>query len=160
MTHCLDTQTASVTFHAGAQRYALTVDRVREVQQIVSFADVDHAGLVLGVIDVRGESVPVVDVRALIGLPAVARTLDTPMIVVRGPAGAVALLVDAVDAVMTLVPEEAEPAPSLHPLASRIRAVHRVSGELVFALDVDALLGPVGPGCADDAGHEGGGRDE
>ncbi|HET6498172.1 MAG TPA: chemotaxis protein CheW, partial [Coriobacteriia bacterium] len=69
-------------------------------------------------------------------------------------AGAVALLVDAVDAVVTLCAEEAESAPSLHPLASRIRAVHRISGELVFVLDVDALLSPMGPGCDGGGGHE------
>lgn len=154
MAQCVDTEAAqAVTFRAGSQRYALGVDRVREVQQIVAFTDAPaNDGLVLGVIDIRGESVPVVDVRALIGLPHLGRTLDTPMLVVRGPVGAVALLVDAVDTVVTLGSEEAEPAPAQHPLASRIRAVHRVSGELVFLLDADTLLDPVGrareEGCA------------
>lgn len=156
MTQCLDTQAATaVTFRAGPQRYALTVDRVREVQQIVSFADAPAGdGLVLGVIDVRGESVPVVDVRALIGLPSVVRNLDTPMIVTRGPVGSVALLIDAVETVVTLSAEEAEPAPPLHPLASRISAVHRVSGELVFVLDLEALLRPVGLECEGGESHE------
>lgn len=132
-----------ITFWAGTQRYALPIDRVREIQQIVAFAEVpDETGLVLGMVDVRGEIVPVVDIRTLIGLPREPYTLDTPMIVILGAGGPVALIVDAVDTVVDLPAEGAGPAPVMHSLASRILGVHHLDDGLVFVLDADALLEP------------------
>jgi purine-binding chemotaxis protein CheW len=133
-----------ITFWAGTQRYALPIDRVREIQQIVAFAEVpDETGLVLGMVDVRGEIVPVVDIRTLIGLPREPYTLDTPMIVMLGADGPVALIVDAVDTVVDLPAEDSGPAPAMHSLASRILGVHHLDDGLVFVLDADALLEPV-----------------
>ncbi|MDY0087324.1 MAG: chemotaxis protein CheW [Coriobacteriia bacterium] len=138
-----------VTFHADAQVYALPVDRVREIQQIVAFAEVPDAGDgICGMIDVRGEIVPVVDGRTLLGLPPAAYTVDTPMIVMLGPEGPVALVVDEVDAILDLSVDLAEPAPTLHPLASKILGVHHQEGRLVSVLDVDALLADVGKNLA------------
>jgi len=134
----------AVTFRVGSERYALPVERVREIQQIVAFADVPGgAGAVVGMVDVRGEIVPVVDARALIGMPPQPYTLDTPMIVALGPAGPVAFVVDAVDTVVELRADDAAAAPAMHPLASRIQAVHHLEDGLVFVLDADALLAPV-----------------
>jgi purine-binding chemotaxis protein CheW len=133
-----------ITFWAGAQRYALPIDRVREIQQIVAFAEMpDETGLILGMVDVRGEIVPVVDVRTLIGLPREPYTLDTPIMVIRGADGPVALIVDAVDTVVDLPADGAGSAPAMHSLASRILGVHHLHDGLVFVLDADALLEPV-----------------
>jgi len=130
-----------ITFWAGTQRYALPIDRVREIQQIVAFAELpDETGLVLGMVDVRGEIVPVVDIRTLIGLPREPYTLDTPMIVMLGARGPVALIVDAVDTVIDLPAEGIGPAPAMHSLASRILGVHHLDDGLVFVLDADTLL--------------------
>lgn len=145
MATAYDTQLASaVTFRAGPQRYALPIERVREIQKIVAFAEVpDENGTVLGMVDIRGEIVPVVDVRTLIGLPLELHTLETPMIVVRSSVGPVALIVDAVETVVELPAGLAGAAPEMHSLASRVLAVHRLDDELVFLLDIDALLEPV-----------------
>lgn len=134
-----------VTFRADGQVYALPVERVREIQQIVAFADVPNAGDgVCGMIDVRGEIVPVVDGRALLGLPPADYTVDTPMIVVLSADGPVALVVDAVDAILDLALNEAGSAPAIHPLASQISEVHHSEGQIVSVLDVDATLADVG----------------
>ncbi len=134
----------AVTFRTGSERYALPIDRVREVQQIVAFAEVPGgSGAVIGMVDVRSEIVPVVDVRALIGLPPLPYTLETPMIVALGPDGPVALVVDAVETVVELAADAGGPAPAMHALASRISSVHRVEEGLVFVLDADALLAPL-----------------
>lgn len=141
---------AAVTFRVGPQRYGLPIDRVREIQKIVAFAEVpDENGTVLGMVDVRGEIVPVIDIRRLIGLPLAPYTLDTPMIVVASFAGPVALIVDAVDTVVDLPAGSAGAPPERHSLVSRILGVYRLDDEIVFLLDIDALLEPV------DLGDEG-----
>jgi purine-binding chemotaxis protein CheW len=134
----------AVTFRAGQQRYALPIERVREIQKIVAFAEVpDDNGMVTGMVDIRGEIVPVVDVRSLLGLPNAPYTLDTPMVVVSSGFGPVALVVDAVDAVIAISSDEAAAVPEMHSLASRTLGVHRADDELVLLLDIDALLEPV-----------------
>jgi purine-binding chemotaxis protein CheW len=134
----------AVTFRAGHQRYAVPIERVREIQKIVAFAEVpDENAMVIGMVDIRGEIVPVVDVRRLLGLPAEPYTLDTPMLVVSSTAGPVALIVDTVDTVAEMPADAAGAVPEMHSLASRVLGVHRIDDELVFLLDIDALLEPV-----------------
>jgi purine-binding chemotaxis protein CheW len=144
MTTAYDTRlTSAVTFRVGPQRYAFPIERVREIQKIVAYAEVpDESGMVLGMVDVRGEIVPVVDIRSLIGLPLEPYTLETPMVVVGSSAGPVALIVDAVESVVDLSTDPAD-APEMHSLASRVLGVHRLGDELIFLLDIDALLEPV-----------------
>jgi purine-binding chemotaxis protein CheW len=134
----------AVTFRAGRQRYALPIGRVREIQKIVAFADVpDESAMVIGMVDIRGEIVPVVDVRSLLGLPVQPYTLETPMVVVSSASGPVALIVDAVDAVAEITADGAGTVPEMHSLAPRVLGVHRIAEELVFLLDIDRLLEPV-----------------
>jgi purine-binding chemotaxis protein CheW len=134
----------AVTFRAGHQRYALPIERVREIQKIVAFADIpDENAMVIGMVDIRGEIVPVVDVRSLLGLPVQPYTLETPMVVVSSASGPVALVVDAVDAVAEMSADGAGIVPEMHSLAPRVLGVHRIAEELVFLLDIDRLLEPV-----------------
>lgn len=142
MTSPVDMQSVSaLVFTAAGQRYALPIDRVREVQQIVAFAEVpDETGKVIGMIDIRGEIVPAIDFRMLLGLSPERYTLETPMIVACSSRGPVALVVEAVDTVVDLPTSSAEPLPAIHPLAPRMLGVYRLGDALAFLLDVDALL--------------------
>ncbi|MBW6468817.1 MAG: chemotaxis protein CheW [Coriobacteriia bacterium] len=150
------TLATAVTFRIGGQRYALPLERVREIQKIVAFAEMpDESAMIVGMVDVRGEVLPVVDARLLLGLQPEPYTLETPMIFVTSTAGPVALIVDAVDTVVELSGDAAAALPAAHALASRMCGAHRVDGELVFLLDADALLAPVDlPGGGQGASDE------
>lgn len=139
-----DARTTAIAFRVGGQRYALGLDVVREIQQIVEFAGVpeDREG-VLGIVDIRGEAVLAVDGRALLGLEPEPYTLDTPMLVVEGPAGRVALLVDVVDDVIELGGEDVVPAAGVTPYLSGLQSVVHGGEGLVVMLDVAELLAPL-----------------
>ena len=133
-----------VTFHLGGQVYALPIDRVQEIQQIVEFTQVpDDSPAILGMVNLRGLVIPALDTHTLLGMSVVEHTIDTPMIICRSSQGLVALIVEQVDDVVDLPEGCLQAAPSIHSLASRMVGVCRFDTGMVFLLDVDALLEPV-----------------
>lgn len=134
----------AIAVRSAGQRYALPIEQVREIHQIVAFAEVpDETGTVLGMVDVRGEVVPAVDVRTLLGAPLEPHTPDSPMVIVTSGRGTVALVVDRVDAMFDVAADSLEPAPDLHPLSTRMLGACRYEEELIFFLDLETLLDPV-----------------
>lgn len=133
-----------VTFHLAGQRYGLPIAKVQEIQQIVAFTGVPSAGsAVIGMINLRGQVIPAIDLRALFGLPHLDYHLDTPMVICRVEGHMVALVVDEVEDVINLPEGCMSPPPGMHALASKMIGVCRLEAQLVFLLDVDRLVAPV-----------------
>jgi purine-binding chemotaxis protein CheW len=131
----------AVAFFLGGQRYALPIERVNEIQQIVAFSDVPNNGsAVVGMVNLRGHVIPAVDMRRLVGLPEQPYGLETPMIIVSSTDHVVALVVDEVEDVLELPAECMQDTPPLHALASRMLGVCRLPDGLLNILDVDRLL--------------------
>jgi purine-binding chemotaxis protein CheW len=131
-----------VAFFLGGQRYALPIERVREIQQIVAFSEVPSGGQgVVGMVNLRGLVIPAIDMRRLVGLEPRAYTLETPMIIAEIKNEQVAMLVDEVQDVFELPPDCLQDAPALHQLSSKMIGVARLADGLVYVLDLDRLLG-------------------
>lgn len=130
-----------VVFRLEGQRYALPVDHVQEIQQIVRPTRLpDGSKALLGMIDLRGRVLPLIDLRLLLGLPAEAYDLQTPMIIGRTGEHLVALVVDEVDDVVDL-PEGCLQQPSgIYELADRMLGVCRLGEGLVFVLDMNRVV--------------------
>jgi len=133
-----------VAFFLGGQRYALPIERVQEIQQIVAFSEVPESrASVVGMVNLRGEVIPAVDLRRLVGLPAQEYCLETPMIICRHAGQMVALLVDEVQDVLGLPIGCVQEAPGLGALSSKMIGVARLDDGLAYLLDLDRLLGDV-----------------
>ena len=131
----------AVAFLLAGQRYALPIERVNEIQQIVAFSDTSHQGsAVVGMVNLRGHVIPAVDMRLLVGLEEQAYSLETPMIIVKSEGHTLALIVDEVQDVLELPDGCLQPVPPLHALASRMIGVCRLSDGLLNLLDIDRLL--------------------
>lgn len=130
-----------VAFFLNGQRYALPIERVREIQQIVALSDVP-AGTkgVVGMVNLRGQVIPAVDMRRLLGLDPREYTLETPMIIAEVHGEFVALIVDEVQDVFELPADCLQSAPALHQLSSSMIGVARLADGLVYILDPDLLL--------------------
>jgi purine-binding chemotaxis protein CheW len=137
----LATVTRAIAFFLGGQRYALPIERVNEIQQIVAFSDVPtDDSAVVGMVNLRGRVIPAVDMRRLVGLPQEPYSLDTPMIIVETEGQMIALVVDEVQDVIELPAESMQETPPLHALASRMLGVCRMEDGLLNVLDIDKLL--------------------
>lgn len=130
-----------VAFFLGGQRYALPLDRVHEIQQIVAFSETsDDLSSVVGMVNLRGSVIPAVDMRVLVGLEPQAYTLETPMIITETYRQIVALIVDEVQDVLELPEGCLQDTPPLHALASKMIGVCRMPDGLMNLLDIDLLL--------------------
>ncbi len=131
----------AVVFLLGGQRYALPIDAVQEIQQIVAMTDVpESAQGVIGMVNLRGDVIPAVDLRRLLKMEAHAFDLQTPMVIARLSGSLVALVVDEVEDVAALPEGCIQGAGEFLELADRLIGVCRLETELVFLLDPEALL--------------------
>ena len=130
-----------VTFRLGDQLYALPIETVQEIQQIVEMLPLpDSAPALVGLIDLRGTVVPAIDLRLLVGLPASDYQLETPMIFCYARQHVVALIVDGVEDVVDLPDGCVQPPSGLYSLADRMIGVARLASGLVPLLDIDRLV--------------------
>lgn len=131
-----------VVFFLDGQRYALPIERVQEIQQIVAFSAVPggSAGIV-GMVNLRGHVIPAVDMRAFVGLPTMEYSLETPMIICRVDDHLIALIVDSVQDVVLLAADSLQPPPAMHSLAGKMLGVARSDEGLIYVLDLGLLLG-------------------
>ncbi len=145
-------------FRVGGEEYVVDLRRVREVSKPVGIRPVPRAPeFIEGVADLRGEIVPVVDVRRRLGLAAGPAERSTRFLVVHVGRRVVALVVDAVLEVMRVPRGSIRPASGLAgPDAPRLflgvcggferrGAAASSRGRLRLLLDVRALLEPSGP---------------
>lgn len=113
------TETARyLTFRLGEELFAINVFKAREVLDISHITRVPTApGYLRGVVNVRGNAIPVVDLRSKFGLPPVPDTLHTRIIVMElhldDQTVVVGGLADAVHEVLELEPHEINDPPSL-----------------------------------------------
>jgi purine-binding chemotaxis protein CheW len=140
--------TQYLTFGIDQERFALSVDKVQEILDVQPISRVPHApDYVLGLMDVRGVGMLVIDLRTKFGLPRAAATNRTRVIVVEavidGHKSPVGLVADCVFEVTDLGGKDLEPPPAI---GSRWRAAYiigvgRHGAAFVIVLELDKLLG-------------------
>jgi purine-binding chemotaxis protein CheW len=132
-----------ITFAVGDQDFGTDIRSVREVIRPREITPLPRASASLkGVINLRGDVIPIVDLREKLGLPAAADTGEMRVIVMELGEKAVGVVVDRVSHV-TRVPEDSvETAPaSLAGGAGRyVRGVVQAGERLVILLHVEAVL--------------------
>lgn len=151
------------TFRIGGEDYALDIMRVREIIHPLPITPVPRApAFVEGVARLRGEVVPIVDVRKRLGVPLAPQGRKTRFLVVNVARRRIGLVVDEVCEVLRVPRSELRPAPALgDDGAPRFflgvcggdgaSTGRRGSGRLRLLLNVKALLDPAVPGEAEAA---------
>jgi purine-binding chemotaxis protein CheW len=137
-----------LAFKLGAEEYALDILRVQELRAYEVPTRVAGAGDgVLGVVNLRGVIVPVVDLRRQLRLPPAAADAFTVVIVLNLGHRLVGLVVDAVSDVIALAPEQLRALPKLQ-AAEHLLALGAVDERLLMLLDIDQLMVRAGLGPA------------
>lgn len=107
-----------LTFQLGDEVFALDVSRVREILEFTTITRVPKTpGYMKGVINLRGNVVPVVDMRLKLGLDETEKTVDTCIVVAEvsgeGENLVMGALVDSVQEVIEIEHDQIEPAPKI-----------------------------------------------
>ncbi|MDR9436643.1 MAG: chemotaxis protein CheW [Thiohalophilus sp.] len=132
-----------VTFKLEGEKYGIKVMQVQEVLRMNEIAPVPGApDYVLGIINLRGNVVTVIDTRKRFGLPIREPDDSTRIVIVEAENQIVGILVDSVAEVANLRTSEIETAPNVgnDESAKYIQGVSSQDGELLILVDVNKLL--------------------
>lgn len=138
--------TQALTFRIGDATYGVDIHRVREIRSWTAVTRIPEAAPhILGVLNLRGSIVPVMDLRTCFGLEKVEHTRLTVIIVlsVATPQGhrEFGVVVDSVSEVVDIGGEALKPAPELDGSPSTYLLGLIEHGEsLVLLIDSDKLL--------------------
>jgi purine-binding chemotaxis protein CheW len=133
-----------VVFALAGVEYALPVDEVLQMETFSGATLVPGApAYVAGIVTVRGQVVPVIDLRIRFGLPAAELNLDTRIIVTESRGRVVALRVDTAREVLKLDTDKHQPAPSVvsERASGFVQAVHALGPRLLLLVDLPKILG-------------------
>ncbi len=133
-----------VTFRLEQELFGVEVNRTREILSLIPITSVPQTpDYLLGVINLRGQVVPVVDMRLKLGLSAGENTQDTCIIVlevqVNDDAIVFGALTDAVCEVLEIGTDQIEPPPKL---GSRLKTefitgMGMVNEQFIILLNID-----------------------
>lgn len=132
-----------VSFDLAGETHGIPISIVHEIIRLAEITPVPRtAEYVLGVVNLRGKIVPVVDVRRRLGIEPAEMGPSSRIIVVDSQAGVVGLLVDSVSQVFRLRATDIDPPSDLitDVDAALIRGVGKHSTGLIVILDVEKIL--------------------
>jgi purine-binding chemotaxis protein CheW len=132
-----------VTFHLENETYGINVMQVQEVLRYTEIAPVPGApSYVLGIINLRGSVLTVIDTRARFELNPTQNTENTRIVVIESEKQVVGILVDSVAEVVYLKESEIDDTPSVgnEDNAKFIQGVSNRDGKLLILVDLEQLL--------------------
>lgn len=133
-----------VTFKLAKETYGINVMQVQEVLRFSDIAPVPGApSYVLGIINLRGNVVTVIDTCQRFGLAPIELTDNTRVVIIETNQQVIGILVDAVAEVVYLKRSEIETTPNVgnDESAKFIQGVTHREGELLILVDLNKLLG-------------------
>ena len=132
-----------VTFRLEEETYGINVMQVQEVLRYTEIAPVPGApDYVLGIINLRGNVVTVIDTRARFGLSSGDVSDQSRIVIIESDKQVVGILVDSVAEVVYLKTSEIDSAPNVgtDESAKFIQGVSNRSGELLILVDLNKLM--------------------
>ncbi|WJW74552.1 chemotaxis protein CheW [Thiohalobacter sp. IOR34] len=132
-----------VTFRLEDETYGINVMQVQEVLRVSEIAPVPGApDYVMGIINLRGNVVTVIDTRMRLGLPPKERDDSTRIVIIETDRHVIGIQVDAVAEVVDLNTSEIESAPSVgnDESAKYIQGVASCNDNLLILVDLNKLL--------------------
>jgi purine-binding chemotaxis protein CheW len=132
-----------LTFKLIDETYGINVMQIKEVLRYSEIAPVPGApSYVLGIVNLRGNVVTVVDTRVRFSLPECTISDDTRIIIIEHDGEQVGLLVDAVQEVFYLYQSEIEQSPSVgnDEALKLIQGVYQKEEELVILLELNRMF--------------------
>lgn len=136
-----------ITFVANGQEFAADIMAIREIRGWTDTTALPHVPhYIRGVINLRGNVLPVVDLKARLGLGMTDATAKHVIIVVATAGKTTGILVDAVSDIITLSASDVQPPPDVMQEASdsHIDGIAVIDGRMVTLLGMGHLTATVG----------------
>ncbi|MES2188092.1 MAG: chemotaxis protein CheW [Pseudomonadota bacterium] len=134
-----------LSFTLGHEQYGIDIQKVQELRQYEQPTRLANAPPhILGVMDLRGTIVPIIDMRIKFGQSAPAYNAMTVVIVLTIVDRMMGIVVDSVSDVTTLAPEQIRPAPQLGASVRTdyVLGIGTVEDRMLILVDIDRVLSP------------------
>jgi purine-binding chemotaxis protein CheW len=138
-----------LTFTLGSEVFAIGILAIKEIIEYSTLTTVPMMPTyVRGVINLRGAVVPVLDLSVRFGKAPSPVTKKTCIVIIEISAAAerqdVGVVVDAVDSVLDIPPDQIEPPPAFGARIGTdfIEGMGKVNGRFVILLEVNSVLAP------------------
>lgn len=148
-----------MTFKCSDEIYGISIKYVNEIIGLSQITKVPETqDYLIGLINLRGKIIPVIDVRIRFGKEPLEYNDRTCVIVIDVKSTVIGLIVDAIDEVAEFAENEITPPPSVSDLAMQAKkyvfGIGRVNGEVKLLLDPDKLINDPEPEKDDEAEDE------
>ncbi|MEQ1637505.1 MAG: chemotaxis protein CheW [Methylococcales bacterium] len=132
-----------VTFCLADEKYAINVMRVQEIMRVTEITPVPGApSYVLGIINLRGKVVTVIDTHKRFGLDSITADDSSSIVIIETEAHVIGFLVDSVAEVIEMRASEIEVAPNFgnEEAAKYVQGVTERNNELLILVDLNKFL--------------------
>lgn len=134
-----------VCFKIGKEEYGIDILKVQEILNLPRITLLPKAAeFILGVIDLRGKVLPIIDLSKRFGIESSNASKTARAIVVKIKGKKVGLAIDSVSHVVKVDSEVIEPPPAIvKGISGRyIVGIAKVNEEFVVILDIDQIFSP------------------
>ena len=132
-----------LTFFLAKEEYGIQILKVQEIIGMMAVTTIPRTPtFILGVINLRGKIIPVVDLRQKLAMPVVESTAESCIIVVRTRGIETGVLVDRVSHVMDIDASEVDRSPDFGECVDTgyLLGIGRVDDRARLLLDIDRVL--------------------
>jgi purine-binding chemotaxis protein CheW len=136
-----------LTFTLAEETFAIEIVKVREVIDYVHLTHVPRMPVFLcGVINLRGSVVPVIDLRLILNMPSIEKTVDSCIIIAEVSIDDeilhLGMLADSVQEVIDIDPSQIDPPPKLGSMLNTefIRGMGKREEGFFIILNIDQVL--------------------
>lgn len=126
-------------FYLEKELFGVPLREVVEISKLLPIVPVPFSSpLILGVINVRGEILPVIDLKTILRLRK--EKEEERVVLVESPKGKVGILVDEVVGVVRIEEEKLEPNPMVGRYSEFVRNVAQLPHGLISILEFDRIV--------------------
>ncbi len=132
-----------VSFALGGEEYGVDIAQVQEINRMVPITHVPRAPRFMeGVINLRGQLIPIIDLRTRFGMPRAEHSKTTRIVVTEIGTKRVGMVVDSVSEVLRIPVEQIEDAPDIIAGVETeyIRGVGKMGDRLIIMLDLARVI--------------------
>ncbi len=132
-----------VSFRLGTEEYGVDIAQVQEIIRMVEITHVPRAPRFMeGVINLRGQLIPIIDLRTRFGMSRIDATKSSRIVVTDIGTKRVGMIVDSVSEVLNIPIENIEDAPEMIAGIGTeyIQGVGKVGDRLIIMLDLTMVI--------------------
>lgn len=132
-----------LTFRLDNEFYALNIGCVHEIISMLDITPVPQtSNFLMGVINLRGTVVPVIDMRLRFGIPYAEYNEETSIIIIKGKKGLIGFIVDTVSEVISANESSIDEAPDFGNTVNVdfVTGILKANGEVKIMIDIEKIL--------------------